>query len=80
MGCKPHTIIGKWGNEMRFYKVMHDTRTGLIQNELLTEKELHKVYGGHKLVDIGIVVPVEISERNTFWNFGCRFEIKKEGE
>lgn len=65
---------------MRFYKVQYDTRTGLIKDELLTEKELMKVYGQKWLVTNGIVVPVEVSKRKTFWNFGCRFEIKGDSD
>lgn len=63
---------------MRFYKVKHDTRTGLVKDELLTEKELMKVYGQKSLETIGAVYPVEVSKFRTYWNFGCRFEMKGE--
>ena len=56
----------------------------LIGNELYTEKELHKLLCGATLNGRGvkddtiIFDTVEISKRNTFWNFGCRFECRRE--
>lgn len=63
---------------MRFFKVSRDYGT-LVKDELYTAKEVVKLYhdnGYSGLFDRKILVPVEVSKRKTFWNFGCRFEMK----
>lgn len=62
---------------MKYYRVVvdnkHDYFTGYttIKNELLTEKERNSKF--RYLYD-DIFEIVEISQKNTFWLFGARFE------
>ena len=64
---------------MKFYKVKNEKnywKNGkycgvAIENELITEKEMQK--RGFPFSDN--FKPVEVKRTNTYWCFGCRFEM-----
>ena len=68
---------------MEYYRIKHDyydRRSGyqLIENELITEREMIKknlVWIPNEIYEL-----VNISKRNVFWHFGVRFEYKGEKE
>lgn len=63
---------------MKYYKAVRDAydyfnKNGVVENELLTEKERNRKvpYISDYVFNI-----VEISKNKTFFNFGVRLEIK----
>lgn len=55
---------------MKYYKVLKD-HCDVVENELLTEKELKKYEYNKKYLEI-----VEVKKSNTYKFFGIRFEMK----
>ena len=67
---------------MKFYKVQEEKNYWdkygnwlgtAIQDELITEKEMEK----RKYPKTSNFVPVEVKKTQTYWFFGCRFEVEK---
>ena len=61
---------------MLFYKATreaHDYFTGYttVKNELVTQKERDTKF---RYLKDSVFEKVEVSKKNTFWNFGVRFE------
>lgn len=67
---------------MWYYKVKADYFTGqhiaLIKDELFTSREIDKIFKGElniqKYVKMGVLKPINLSPKKTFFSFGCRFE------
>lgn len=66
---------------MRYYKVMrehYNSKHNLIENELITEKELKRFYP--EIIPLwyirrNIFTVINISSHRTYTMFGCRFEL-----
>lgn len=65
---------------MKFYRVIKEDKTDYfngyttVKGELLTEKERKRNF---RYLPDDVFEEVEISKKNTFWIFGCRFECRK---
>lgn len=61
---------------MKFYKVINPTNKPLlVNNELLTEKELDRIKLPQKIIsNNNIFKEVNVSKFDTYWFFGCRFQ------
>lgn len=63
---------------MQYFKVVKDgydyfNKYAVIENELLTVRERHTKA---RYLSDEYFKPVMVSQKKTFFNFGCRFEIK----
>lgn len=78
---------------MLYYKVKKDTylsnivgmkknNFSLIEDELFTITELHKIFHDNyldRVVD-KLFTPLQINKNDTYFCFGCRFAIEKGGD
>lgn len=63
---------------MLYYRVRRDAydyfnKNAAVKNELVTQKERDSKF---RYLKDDVFEPVQISKKKTFWNFGCRFEVK----